>query len=95
VVDRSRDRGGVHHGDRVGLADMTNIERLQKHLDAGNCYTVRTGSSAKGQCFATIYSSRAADCGDHAPTIDEALGKALDKLDAKFPAPKIALPGLS
>lgn len=73
---------------------MSNIDRLQKHLDAGNCYTVRMGSSAKGLCFATIYSSKAPDCGDHGATADEALGKALDKLDLKFPK-RITLPGLA
>lgn len=73
---------------------MTNLERLQQHMDSGNCYTVRMGTSAKGLCFATIYSSKVPECGDHAKTLDEALGLALNKLDDRIPRPKITLPGL-
>ena len=70
---------------------MNLIERLQRHLAAGTIGTVRGGKSGINddhtglRFFCTFYcASPLTDTGDHGATFDEALGKALDKLDAKL-----------
>ncbi len=72
---------------------MNLIERLQRHLAAGTIGTVRGGKSGISddhtglRFFCTFYcASPITDTGDHGETFDEALGKALDKLDAKIGA---------
>ncbi len=84
---------------------MTLIERLQRHLSAGTIGTVRAGKSGISddhtglRFFCTFYcASPLTDTGDHGSTFDEALTKALDKLDAKIgarlpvPAAPLGLP---
>ena len=72
---------------------MNLIDRLQRHLSAGTIGTVRGGKSGISddhtglRFFCTFYcTSPITDTGDHGATFDEALGKALDKLDAKIGA---------
>lgn len=72
---------------------MNLIERLERHLAAGTIGTVRGGKSGISdnhtgmRFFCTFYcTSPITDTGDHGATFDEALGKALDKLDAKIGA---------
>ena len=72
---------------------MNLIDRLQRHLSAGTIGTVRGGKSGMRDShtgmrfFCTFYcTSPITDTGDHGATFDEALGKALDALDAKIGA---------